>query len=101
MTTRPPSLTKMKKRKIYRTGLLKLYERLFYKKENSRKIKRSEMINVKLTTFFKKITLFKFYGFVIKKHKNNLLGSLTVSSYVSKNRFYMTIPYGYPPIEFY
>lgn len=88
------------KKKKYPNEYLPFYVKQFYKKGIDKKYKRNDPVNVKTAILFRKVSFFKFKGVSKRRHKRGIDGTITVSSYISKNHFSLTVPFNYSLIQF-
>lgn len=87
-----------KKRKSF-LNLTMYYSKLFSIRTLRYKILRNQTCDIKFPIFLHKVVHFILRGIVVRKHKRNVNGSVTVSAYVSKNKLSITFPLNYGVIK--
>jgi hypothetical protein len=83
-----------RKRRNY-INLTNFYNKLFQFRHLRYKILRNQTCDIKFPIFLNKVILFKLRGIIARKHKRSINSSITVTSYISKNKLYITFPLNY------
>lgn len=90
------SLFKYKKKYI---NLTMYYNKLFRQRLLSYKIIKKHTCDMKFPIFMNKVILFQLRGIVSKKHKRSINSSITIGSYLSNTKLFISFPLNYSMVK--
>jgi hypothetical protein len=88
----------LKLRKNYK-NYLSFYNLLFRIRKLSYKVIRNQTCDLKFPIFLNKLVLFRLRGVVARKHKCSINSTITVGSYLSNTKLYITFPLHYNAVK--
>jgi hypothetical protein len=88
----------LKLRRNYK-NYLSFYNILFRLRVLSYKIIRKQTCDIRFPIFLNKLILFRLRGIVARKHKCSINSTITVGSYVSNTKLYITFPLNYNAVK--